>query len=81
MSAFPNNPHEVLHGFRRLVAGLNEKVRLPPDASWDGMNAEFREYCLRISIKRVPEVSSAVSPLSQMMAASQLHSEHFSPLS
>ena len=41
---------------RRLVAGLDEKIKLPLDADWNDMEAEFKEHCLRISIKRVPEV-------------------------
>ena len=46
----------------RLVAGLDEKIRLPIDANWEGMSAEFREYCLRISIKRAPEVTLRSHP-------------------
>eukprot|EP00966_Prymnesium_polylepis_P190471 4414221-Prymnesium_polylepis.1 len=52
---------------RRLVAALDETIKLPLDAEWDGMSAEFAEYCLRISVGRNPDVAALLAELRTLL--------------
>ena len=52
---------------RRLVAALDETIKLPLDAEWDGMSAEFAEYCLRISVRRNPDVAALRAELRTLL--------------
>ena len=43
----------------RLVAALDETIKLPLDADTEGTSAEFVDGCLRITLRRTPEVSAS----------------------
>ncbi|KAL1495716.1 hypothetical protein AB1Y20_016579 [Prymnesium parvum] len=46
-----------------LVSTLDETIDLPLDADWEGMQAEFVHCCLRISIRRVPQLGALLAEL------------------